>query len=1544
MRVAPGRPAPCRKGIHVPKGNHNGMKADEVAIIGMCGRFPGATDIDEFWENLRDGVESIVTFSPQELAEAGVDPSVLADLTFVPAGSVLEDIDLFDAAFFGFSPREAESLDPQQRIFLEVAWHALENAGYNPETYPGLIGVYAGCAMSSYMDRLQSNPAFMALLGYLQVYIGNEKDYLATRVSYKLNLRGPSFNVQTACSTSLLAVAVAADALVSHQCDMALAGGICIRVPSKAGYYYEPGGIYSPDGHTRVFDERAQGVVFGNGAGVVVLKRLKDALADGDAIDAVLKGWAVNNDGAVKQSFTAPGLSGQADVIMRAHQRARVNPESISYIEAHGTGTPLGDPVEIAALTQAFRTRTKKKRFCAVGSVKTNVGHLDPAAGVASLIKTVQALRHKQIPPSLNCENPNPAIDFAKSPFYVNTRLTEWKCGKWPRRAGVSAFGIGGTNVHIVIEEAPALAKRESSRTYQLLTLSARSASGLETAASNIIDYLDRNPDVDCADMAYTLQTGRKAFHHRLAVICQDPADLMKSLTSIDPSKVLMSSETPRARPIAFMFSGQGSQYPTMAQGLYQSEPVFRANLDYCSELLKPLIGEDLRHLLYATGIPDDSAAQRLNQTRITQPALFAVEYSLAQLWMSWDIHPQAMIGHSIGEYLAACLSGVFSLEDGLTLVAERGRLMQELPGGSMVAIAMAEADIAALLDDELGVAVINEFTSCVVSGATPAVEKLEARLSDLGLAHRRLRTSHAFHSRMMDPILVPFASMVARIPLRPPSIPWISNLTGDWIKPSEATDPHYWTRQLRQPVRFADGLKLLLKDPDQILIEVGPSDSLVTFAQRHPDRLAKQMCLPSLRHPLKLQADSAFLLKSLAQLWLSGANVNWQSVHSREKRLRIHLPEYPFERQRYWAESAEPEEDWVSVLKEDDLADWFYLPSWEYAALSEALVSPEAKVPARDTPCWLVFDDGGGRGAEVIDHLQKQQKDVVSVRRAKRYSQVTPHSYEINPNEALHYIQLLSELRDSNHLPDKILHLWNIAPVDHAKGEMELFDDCQEIGFYSLLHIAQALIKIRATQVIEIAAVSTGLHDLTGEEQVCASRATLIGACKSIQQEYPNLFYRNIDILPQEYAEGAFARSIVSELEAGSKHPVVAYRKGQRWGQIFEPLRLEKWIDPISPLRWTGVYLITGGLGNIGLAMAEHLAWTVQAKLVLLGRSWFPAKEAWYKWLRTHGPEDAVSLRVRRLQEIEACGSEVLVLSADVADERAMQEAIDRACAHFGRIDAVIHAAGNVGADGFFAVDEASRDRCEQQFRSKVRGLIVLERVLSGRKLDFVVLLSSISSVLAGLGYVAYSAANIFMDAFAHRRNQAGSVPWTSINWDTWAFEANAGTDPTRLELNAEQGVEAFRRILGAAVAPQIVVSTGNLHDRIEQWVNPKAVQTGRTVKEKHRVHLHSRPELAHPYVAPRSDLEQSIAEIWQSTLGIAQVGVTDDFFADLGGSSLIATQLVSQLRSRFEVELPLRRFFEEPTVAGVASLVGAHSNGAEPRAPQTEAVVAKG
>ena len=1517
-------------------------KREDVAIIGMSGRFPGAKNIAEFWQNLRDGVESISFFSAAELSAAGIDPSVLDNSAYVPAGSVLEETDYFDAPFFGYSPREAESLDPQQRMFLETAWHALEDAGYEPETYPGAIGVYAGCAISTYLDHLHSNPAFLALFGYLQVYIGNEKDYLATRVSYKLNLKGPSFNVQTACSTSLLAVAVASDALLSRQCDMALAGGVCVRVPQKAGYYFEPGGIFSPDGHCRVFDERAQGVVFGNGAGVVVLKRLSDALADGDTIDAVVRGWAVNNDGSAKASYTAPGLEGQADVITRAQRRAGVEPGSIGYVEAHGTGTLLGDPIEIAALTQAFRAKTKKKSFCAIGSVKSNVGHLDPAAGVASLVKTVLALQHKEIPASLNCETPNPRIDFANSPFYVNTRLSEWKAKKQPRRAGVSGFGIGGTNVHLVLEEAPARVATESPWPHQLLVLSARSNSAVEATASNLAEHLFRNPGLGPSDIAYTCQVGRRAFNHRCALVYQDVEDLLEALISKDPKRVLMAAEVPKRRPIAFMFSGQGSQYVNMAANLYHAEPIFRNHLDHCAELAKPLIGLDLRTLLYASSERTEACDSQLKQTQITQPVLFATEYALARLWTAWGIQPDAMIGHSVGEYVAACLGGVFSLEDAVALVVERGRLMQQVPAGSMLAVPLSEAEIEPLLDADLDLAAVNEPSLCVVSGTDAAITQLDSRLSKQGLSCRRLHTSHAFHSKMMDSIVGAFATKVAGVTLRKPDMPWVSNVTGDWIKASEATDPGYWARHIRQPVRFAEGLRQLLKEPDRILLEVGPGHALSTFARRHPDKSARHVILSSLRHPYEDHTDTAFLLNSLARLWLSGANVNWPAVHRPERPHRVHLPGYPFEGQRYWAELPESEENAAAVVfKEPDIADWFYVPSWAYAILGES--GSHTKGASR----WLIFEDDCEIGRQVADRLRRDGSEVITIRRAEEFSVTGTHAFGINPGRSSDYETLFRELRESERLPGKILHLWNVGPADETLPELELFDRYQDLGFYSLVYIAQALIRLKVSEIVEIGMVSTDLHMVTGEERICPARATLIGPCKSIPQEYPNIVCRNLDILLPEARSRSgekLAVELIAELSEDSVDPVVAYRGGQRWVQVFEPLRLDESPDFVSALRRLGVYLITGGLGGIGLSIAEHLAWTIRARLVLLGRSRFPAKEGWYKWLRTHDPDDETSVRIRRLQDIERLGSEVLVISADVADGAQMQSAIEQTYAHYGCLNGVIHGAGNLGADAFFAVDQVDRALCERQFQAKVRGLVVLEQAVRSRNLDFVVLLSSVSSVLAGLGYTAYSAGNIFMDAFAHKYNQPGGVPWTSINWDTWDFlqEPDTEPDPANLAMSAEEGLEAFRRILSSALVPEVVVSTGDLGARIDQWVNPRSLRAAQRPHDQQPARLHSRPELMNPYIAPRNGLEQTISEIWQEILGVSQIGVTDDFFADLSGSSLLATQLVSQLRNRFHVDLPLRRLFEGPTIAELAVAIDSQL-GTEVRMPPIEATFAE-
>ncbi|MEH2074240.1 MAG: type I polyketide synthase, partial [Nostoc sp.] len=871
----------------------------EIAIIGMSGRFPGANNIEDFWENLRSGVESISTFTDEELIASGIDPKLLSNSNYVKNLAILENIDLFDASFFGLNPKEAEITDPQHRLFLENAWEALENAGYDSQRCESRIGVYGGSSSNNYLS-LDLNSERTGLGSIFQEGIGNDKDFLATRVSYKLNLTGPSLTVQTACSTSLVAISLACQSLLNYQSDIALAGGVSIHIPQKTGYLYEEGGILSPDGHCRAFDAKARGTIIGNGVGIVVLKRLPEAIADGDNIYAVIKGSAINNDGSGKVGYTAPSVNGQADAIAEALALAGLEPEAISYVEAHGTGTILGDPIEISALTKVFRESTNRKGFCAIGSVKTNIGHLDAAAGIAGLIKTVLALKHQQIPPSLNFEQPNPQIDFANSPFYVNTTLAEWKTGLTPRRAGVSSLGIGGTNAHVILEESPALPASSSSRPWQLLVLSAKTDSALETATTNLVQYLKQHPDISLADVAYTLQVGRREFNHRCILVCADIEDATSALQQPDPQRVFTHLLESGDRSIAFMFPGQGAQYVDMGKELYQTEPIFQEQVDLCCELLQPDLGLDLRSLIYPSESESKGTAEKLQQTDITQPALFVIEYALAQLWMSWGISPQAMIGHSIGEYVAACLAGVMSLGDALALVAARGRLMQQLPSGAMLSVPLPEEEVIALLSEKLSLAASNAPALCVVSGTHDAIDAFQNKLQDQGIDCRRLHTSHAFHSPMMEPILEAFQKEVSKVKLHPPKISFVSNVTGTWITAEQATDSNYWVKHLRQTVRFAAGIYTLLQEPNHILLEVGPGRTLCSFTKKHLNSPG----LSSLRHPKEKQSDITFLLNTLGKLWLYGVQVDWSRFYTNEYRHRLPLPTYPFERQRYWIES----------------------------------------------------------------------------------------------------------------------------------------------------------------------------------------------------------------------------------------------------------------------------------------------------------------------------------------------------------------------------------------------------------------------------------------------------------------------------------------------------------------------------------------------------------------------------------------------------------------------------------------------------------------
>ncbi|WP_206955367.1 non-ribosomal peptide synthetase/type I polyketide synthase [Trinickia acidisoli] len=881
--------------------NSAGPADTDIAIIGMAGRFPGAANVDEFWRNLAAGVESVKSLTDEELLAAGVDPASLANPRYVKRKGVLDDVENFDAAFFGYPPREALLMDPQQRLFLETGWQALEHAGYANADYAGRIGVYGGTGRAAYLlHYLETNPESAAEL--FQTTILNEKDFLSTRLAYKLNLHGPALTVQTACSTSLVAVHLACQQLMLGECDIALAGGVSIEAPHATGYLHQDGHILSADGRCRPFDSRAQGTVRGSGGAIVVLKRLSAALADGDHVWAVIKGSAINNDGNAKVGFTAPAVDGQADVIEQALQRANVDPSSIGMVEAHGTATPLGDPIEVQALTRAWRHYTAAARFCALGSVKSNVGHLDVAAGVTGLIKAALSLHHGQIPATLHFQSANPKLELASSPFWVNDALTDWPATTMPRRAAVSSFGIGGTNAHVILEQAPRHTPVERDSAFHVLALSAKSEHALNAMTENLAGYLRQHPAADLADIAYTLQVGRTHFQHRRVVVCDNPSSAVDALTSLPSAWSYTGGPVPAAR-VTFLFPGQGLQQVNMGRDLYESEPVFRECIDHCAQLLQSLMALDIRAALYPPLDEIDVARQRLMQTSITQPALFVVEYALARQLEHWGVRPSAMMGHSLGEYVAACLAGVMSLPDALKLVAARGRLIQQLPTGSMLAVEASAHELAPFAQGGVDLAVVNAARACVLAGPAEQIDAVHARLDAAGLRAKRVSTSHAFHSAMLDPVLEPFMAVVSEVELHVPQIPYVTNVTGSWVTNEQATDPAHWVRHLRETVRFAEGLDSLLQATDAMFLEVGPGHTFTSIIRRHSNSANARVVAPTLSSAPGW-SDRGALAMSLGRLWVAGAAPRWDKLHEGAARRRAALPGYPFERQRFWPQA----------------------------------------------------------------------------------------------------------------------------------------------------------------------------------------------------------------------------------------------------------------------------------------------------------------------------------------------------------------------------------------------------------------------------------------------------------------------------------------------------------------------------------------------------------------------------------------------------------------------------------------------------------------
>ncbi|WP_428268382.1 amino acid adenylation domain-containing protein [Haliangium sp.] len=1359
-------------------------ESSAIAIVGMAGRFPRSADVETFWANIRDGVECLTRFTEEELEEAGVDPALIRQPGYIKVGGPLEGMVEFDAGFFGFSPRDASIMDPQHRHILECAWEALEDAAIDPDRFDGAIGVFAGSGHNAYMPyNLLTNPALVDSVGFFLLrHTGNDKDFLTTRISYCLKLTGPSVNVQTACSTSLVAIHLACQSLLSSECDLALAGGVTIELPHGRGYLYQEGEILSSDGHCRAFDADSKGTLFGSGAGLVALRRYADAVEDGDIIHAVIRGSAINNDGANKVGYLAPSVEGQAACIGEALALSEVEPDTITYVECHGTGTPVGDPIEVAALTQAFRQDTDATQFCGIGSVKTNIGHLDTAAGVASVIKVVKALKDKVLPPSLHFRTPNPRIEFETSPFYVNAERKPWDTGGVPRRAGVNSLGVGGTNAFVVLEEAPERAASGPSRPYQLVTLSARSADAVARAGQRLAAHLENHPELDLADVAYTLATGRRDFAHRRVVVATDRADAAAALAAEDPARVFTQRAGDR-RAVAFTFPGGGAQYPNMGRELYERETVYREEVDRCLATLDDLVDWDLRELIFPAPGDEERAAAELQHGSRTLPSLFITEYALAKQFMAWGIAPKALLGHSMGEYVAACLAGVFSPEDGLRMVLKRGQLFETLDPGAMLSVPMPKDELLPLMGDELDIAVINNPSITVASGPVPAIEALHAKLEAREVDSRRIKIHVAAHSSMLDPILPEFAALTKTISFSAPELPFLSNVSGTWITAEEATDPDYWVRHLRSTVQFSANLEELLSDTELALLEVAPGRTLSSLAKAHPSAGLGRPIFNSLRHPSEEVSDLAFLLDVLGRLWMSGVEVDWQALYEGEDRQRVSLPTYPFEHQRYWVEPGKSQAAAAarSLRKKGDVSDWFYQPSWRRQlmpstpSLAAATAAAAATASAGDEQGkagpWLVFMDQCGLGQRIAERLRGEGQTVIEVAQgegfARRGDDDHP-AYAVRPDSPEDYDALWSLLEKRALTPRRILHLWTVvgddAPTGLAGWEAE-----QARGFYSLLSLAQAMGKAGVSDPIDIAVVTSSMQQVAGEPVTCPERATVLGPARVMMQELPGVVCRVIDVelsKPGTWQHELLLDRIPHEVLTTSADHIIAYRGHDRFVQSFEPVRLPAPAEASSRLRAGGVYLITGGLGGLGLVLARHLAKTHQARLVLVGRTALPAPDERAAYVASHGRDDKISARIREVQALEEAGAEVMVATADVTRLADMTRVVAEARSRFGALHGVFHTAG-VLDDGIIQLK--TRERAAAVLAPKVLGTLVLDQAVHGVDLDFMVLFSSVSALTGLTGQVDYAAANAFLDAYAHARTERDGRLCVALDWNAW-------------------------------------------------------------------------------------------------------------------------------------------------------------------------------
>jgi iturin family lipopeptide synthetase A len=1511
----------------------------EIAVIGMSCRFPGAATTGQFWENLCNGVDYIRDFSRDEAMQEGEPGETASHVDYVRSNGYLDNKDKFDAAFFNYRPEEAELMDPQMRIYHECCWEAIEDGGFGSRLHEQKIGLFsAGSPNLSWLTFASMKNKDQSVDNFSSWQL-RDITFMSTRISYLFDLRGPAVYLQTACSSSLVAIHQACNSLLLGECSIALAGGVTMQTFSKRGYFHKEGMIFSKDGKCRPYDIDSSGTVAGEGAGVVVLKRLKDALGDRDNIYAVIKGSAVNNDGRNKVGYATPGVRGQLEVIKKAQKMAKAEAAGICYVEGHGTATEIGDPIEVEALNEAFAGCAPKS--CILGSVKSNIGHLDNAAGIAGFIKAVLAIKNRKIPATLHFREANPKIQFANGPFYVNGSLIDLKDRPSLLRAGVSSFGIGGTNAHIVIEEPPEKEPSAQSRDYQLILLSARSECSLEGNTRRLIHYLGENTGSAMPDIAYTLQTGRERFKYRKMLVCENKEDAKAILADNTSGSTSTGAIHEELQRIIFMFPGQGAQYSNMSRDLYRREPIFKTKMDECFAIAKDLSSEDLSSILFPNDTDDPVTGFDITNTKYAQPLLFMVEYCLACLFMEWGITPDYMIGHSVGEYVAACLSGVFSLKNALRLVIRRGELMSQAPKGRMLSISINEDQLKPLILECEGVdlAAVNSPSSLVVSGGEADIEKILKLATQQGYQAKILHTSHAFHSRMMDETLAGFEQEVSVIEINEPKIPYVGNSSGTFVTFDEIKQCAYWSGQLRNTVQFLKGSRLLLKEGNAVFIEMGPGNTLCNYLSQNEWRHDDHHFFGTVRHSKQKIDDQRYLVERIGLLWLKGVNVKWDRFYGDEKRNKVPLPTYSFDWKSY---TADLQMNFISDLSVNGkpalttLAQMISVSGWQQSIAPNfpgELSNEKFEI--------LVFSDRYDFSDKLIKKLRSYDQHVIEVKPGYQFKRSAEDCFELDLSKPADLCRLWDQLEGSNVIIHTIVYCSALDNSEKTTNYDNITESLND-GYLGLSYLSQSMATGRQTQPIALTVVDNHLAYLTKDDHVDPLKATIMGPSKVIPVELLNVTCKVIDI---PFPHGTDAESdeyvdkLLAELFYESDDIFIAYRYNERWIRSFTSLVQREKTGSGVEIRKHGTYLITGGFGGMGFSLAKDLVYNYNANVILTHRSFFPERRDWNDWLSEKDQEDTISERIRELLRMEETGCGIWLYGLDLSDEDAVKGLVADITVNERKINGIIWAAGEVDFGGIIQ-NRQSADLTRYIY-SKVHGVLLLEKYLSFEGLDFIALFSSIANVLyqARFGQVAYLAANEFLENLPwHLRTKYGIHAFT-INWCDWldvgmtvrtVMRKNDTADVSLVNsmikdgITPAQGVELFHRCLHSK-SPVANIYKGDLLAAIAEH-RDKYIQ----IKDA----FVTPPPPAEPSIKDKTGPQEKIIDIFREFFGNNAISPRDNFF-ELGGDSLKAMTLIARINKHMGISLSIKDIYTFSTIGLLIDEIAKTSAASESRIP---------